>query len=112
VRDLTLRVIEWKPRVTGRKIYFGGESGVVLGSLAANVTAPGFEFSAYAYSPFFNEIAKANLLEFEGLTDPDFARVLEYIRDQLGDYFRQRQAEKSGELIQDLKDAGVARALA
>src|SRR5215216_994595 len=50
VRDLTLRVIEWKPRVTVRKIYFGGETGVVLGSLAANVTAPGFEFSAYAYS--------------------------------------------------------------
>jgi len=107
VRDLTLRVIEWKPRITGRKIYFGGESGVVLGSLAANVTAPGFEFSAYAYSPFFNEMAKANLLEFEGLTDPDFARVLEYVRDQLTDYFRARQAEKSGELIQDLKDAGV-----
>jgi hypothetical protein len=59
VRDLTLSVIEWKPRVTGRKIYFGGESGVVLGSLAASVTAPGFEFSAYAYSPFFSEIAKA-----------------------------------------------------
>lgn len=107
VRDLTLRVIEWKPRITGRKIYFGGESGVVLGSLAANVTAPGFEFSAYAYSNFFNDIAKANLLEFDGLTDPDFARVLEYIRDQLTDYFRARQAEKSGELIQDLKDAGV-----
>jgi uncharacterized small protein (DUF1192 family) len=107
VSDLTLRVIEWKPRITGRKIYFGGESGVVLGSLGANVTAPGFEFSAYAYSPFFNEIAKANLLEFEGLSDPDFARVLEYVRDQLTNYFRERQAAKSGELIQDLKDAGV-----
>jgi hypothetical protein len=107
IRDLTLRVIEWKPQVSGRKIFFGGESGVVLGSLAANVTAPGFEFSAYAYAPFFNEIAQANLLEFDGLTDPDFARVLDYIRDRLGDYFRLRQAEKSGELIQDLKDAGV-----
>lgn len=107
IRDLTLKVIEWKPGITGRKIYFGGETGVVLGSLAANVTAPSFEFSAYAYTPFFNEIAKANLLEFDGLADPDFARVLEYIRDQLTDYFRFRQAEKSGELIQDLKDAGV-----
>jgi len=107
VRDLTLRVIEWKPRITGRKIYFGGESGVVLGSLPANVTAPSFEFSAYAYSPFFNEIAKANLLEFDGLTDPDFARVLEYARDQLTDYFRVRQAEKSSELIQELKNAGI-----
>lgn len=54
--------------------------------MAANVTAPGFEFSAYAYTPFFNEIAKANLLEFDGLTDPDFARVVEYIRDTLADY--------------------------
>jgi Histidine kinase-, DNA gyrase B-, and HSP90-like ATPase len=107
IRDLTLRVIEWKPRISGRKIYFGGETGVVLGSLAANVTAPGFEFSAYAYTPFFNEIAKANLLEFDGLTDPDFARIVEYIRDELTDYFRRRQAEKSGELIQDLKDAGI-----
>jgi len=71
------------------------------------VTAPDFAFSAYAYTPFFNEIAKANLLEFDGLTDPDFARVLEYIRDRLTDYFRFRQVEKSGELIQELKAAGV-----
>jgi hypothetical protein len=32
---------------------------------------------------------------------------LEYIRDEVGDYFRTRQAERSSELIQDLKDAGV-----
>lgn len=107
IHDLNLRVIEWKPHISGRKIYFGGETGVVLGSLPANVTAPGFEFSAYAYAPFFTDIANANLLEFEGLADPDFARIVEYIRDQLTDYFRFRQAEKSGELIQDLKEAGV-----
>lgn len=108
VSDLTLRVIEWKSHIAERKIYFGGEAGVVLGSLPASVTAPDFAFSAYAYSPFFNEIAKAHLLEFDGgLTDPAFARVLEYIRDTLGDYFRARKAEKSGELIQELKDAGV-----
>lgn len=107
VRDLSLRVIEWKGRVGSRKIYFGSESGVVLGAQAANVTAPGFDFSVYAYSPFFQEIANANLLEVDGLTDPDFARVLERIRDEVGDYFRSRQAEISGELIQELKDAGV-----
>jgi hypothetical protein len=107
VRDMSLRVIEWKAKVASRKIYFGGESGVVLGSQAANISAPGFDFSVYAYSPFFQEIANANLLEFDGLTDPDFARVLEYIRDEVGDYFRARQAERSTELIQDLKDAGV-----
>jgi hypothetical protein len=107
VKDLSLKVIEWKVRVGSRKIYFGGESGVVLGSLPANVTAPGFDFSAYAYSPFFHEIADANLLDLDDLTDPDFARVLDHIREQLTDYFRARQAEKSGGLIQDLKAAGV-----
>ena len=107
VKDLSLKIIEWSPGVGSRKLYFGGESGVILGSQPANVTAPGFDFSVYAYCPFFQEIARANLLEAEGLTDPDFARVLDYIRDEVGDYFRTRQAEKSGELIQELKDAGV-----
>ena len=69
--------------------------------------APGFDFSVYAYSPFFQEIADADLLEFDGLTDPDFARVLEYIRDEAEDYFRARQAERSSELIQDLIEAGI-----
>ncbi len=107
VRNVMLRVIEWKANGGSRRIYFGGESGVVLGSLPANIPAPGFDFSAYAYSPFLQEIGDANLLEFEGLTDPDFGAVVEYIRDRVGDYFRERQAEKSGELIQELKNAGV-----
>jgi Histidine kinase-, DNA gyrase B-, and HSP90-like ATPase len=107
VRDLSIRVIEWKSKEGNRKIHFGGESGVVLGSQPASVTAPGFDFSVYAYTLFFQEIAKANLLEVEGLNDPDFICVLDHIRDQVGDYFRIRQAEKSTELIQDLKDAGI-----
>ena len=107
LKDVGIRVVEWKLRAGNRKIYFGGESGIVLGSQSANITAPGFDFSVYVYSPFFQEIADANLLEFDGLGDPDFAAAIEYVRDQVGDYFRDRQAEKSGELIQTLKDAGV-----
>jgi hypothetical protein len=37
VGDISLRVIEWKVRIGSRKIYFGGESSIVLGSQAANV---------------------------------------------------------------------------
>jgi hypothetical protein len=107
VKDLDLRVIEWRAKTSGRKIYFGSETGVVLGSQSANITAPGFDFSVYAYTPFFQEIANANLLEFDGLSDPDFGAVLEHIRSEVGDYFREREAEKSGELIQNLKNAGL-----
>ncbi|NTG00792.1 hypothetical protein G6L33_11140 [Agrobacterium rhizogenes] len=108
VNDLSLKVIEWQVKSgTSRKIYFGGESGIVLGSQAAGITAPGFDFSVYASSPFFEEIAKANLLEFDNLSDPAFTTVVTYIKDQVTDYFRERQAERSAELIDDFKAAGI-----
>jgi hypothetical protein len=107
VVGLSLKVIEWNSQVESRKIYLGGESGIVLGSQSAHVTAPGFEYSAYANSAFFQEMADANLLELDDLSDPDFMYVMEHIRDQLGDYFRQRQAERSKGLIEDLKSEGA-----
>jgi len=107
VDDLSLKVIEWNSQVEGRKIYLGGESGIVLGSQAAHVPAPGFEFSAYANSAFFQEMADANLLELDDLSDPDFTYVMEHIRERLGEYFRQRQAERSRGLIEDLKSEGA-----
>lgn len=107
IDDLSIRVIEWSGSTGGRKLHFGGEKGVVLGSVPASITAPGFEFSAYAYSNYFEELADANLLEMDGLNDPVFLRLSEYIREKLTDYFRERQSQKSGALIQRLKDAGV-----
>jgi hypothetical protein len=52
-------------------------------------------------------MADANLLELDDLSDPDFTFVMEHIRDRLGDYFRQRQAERSRGLIEDLKSEGA-----
>jgi len=107
ISDLKLKVIEWKNPIETRQIHFGGEDSIVLGSQAAHVTAPGFEFSAYAYSAYFQELADKNLLELDDLNEPDFLIVINHIRNELGDYFRQRQSEKSQGVIQDLKDAGA-----
>ncbi|MGH9894278.1 MAG: ATP-binding protein, partial [bacterium] len=68
VRDLSLRIIEWKSQVEDRKIHLGGESGITLGSQPANVVAPGFDFSAYAYAAYFQELADAALLELDDLS--------------------------------------------
>lgn len=107
VKDLSLKVIEWNHHVESRKIHLGGESGIVLGSQPAHVTAPNFEYSAYANSAFFQEIANANLLELDDFSDPDFMFVMTHIRDRLTDYFRQRQAERSKGLIEELKSVGA-----
>lgn len=107
INDLRLRVIEWRSGSESRKIHFGSEDGVVLGSQPAHVTAPDFRFSAYAYSSFFQEIADANLLDFEGLNDADFNDVCAHVRDHLSDYFRARKAERTSHLIDQLKEEGV-----
>lgn len=107
IKDVSLKVIEWNTQVEGRRIHLGGDSGIVLGSQPAHVTAPGFEFSAYAHCAFFQEMSDANLLELDDLSDPDFTHVLTHLREELGSYFRQRQAERSQGLIDELKNAGA-----
>ncbi len=108
IEDLRIKVIEWRTAAeSSRQIHFGGDDGIVLGSQAAHVTAPGFEYSAYAYSEYFRELADKNLLELEGLNDPDFLAVLDHIRSELTDHFRARQSEVSLGVIQDLKDEGA-----
>lgn len=107
IDDLRLRVIEWGVHTDGRKLHFGAEAGVVLGSQPANVTAPGFEFSAYASSKFFQEMADANLLEIEDLSDPVFVSLTGQIRERLAAYFRSRQAERAKSLIDELKESGA-----
>lgn len=108
IKDLSVRVIEWNSHIEARKIHLGSENGVILGSQPSNVVAPGFEYSAYAYSAFFQQMANENFLEIEGgLTDPDFQKVMEVIRDQLGDYFRHRQSERAKGLIEELIDTGA-----
>jgi hypothetical protein len=107
INDLKVKVIEWKAATDTRQIHFGGEDGIVLGSQPAHVTAPGFEFSAYAYSAYFQEVADHNLLELDDLNEPDFVVVLSHIREALSEYFRARLSEQSLGIIQDLKDQGA-----
>lgn len=107
IGDLKLRVIEWNDNIESRQIFFGSESGVVLDSQPAHVTAPNFAYSAYAYSAFFQELHDANLLQMDGLNDPDFQCLLDHIRSDLTDYFRARQAEIAGGLIAELKSEGA-----
>ena len=102
-----VQVIEWEEIQGDRRLHFGGEKGIVLGSQPGNVRAPGFSFSAYAYSPFFDEISQANLIEFENLNDPRFNAICDQVREVVTDYFRERTSEEASEIIADLKSEGI-----
>lgn len=105
--DLRLKVIEWHGQTGDRRIYLGTDEGISLASQAAGITAPGFSFSAYAYSGFFEKMQQGNLLELAELTDPDLGKVLDVIREALRDYFRDRQAQESSNVIADLIAEGA-----
>jgi len=107
VRDLNVRIIEWSVPIPSRKMHFCDENGIVLGSQAAHVVAPGFAFSAYASSALFSELADANLLEMEELNDADFIVVRDFVREHVQDYFRGRATEQASGLIDELRQAGV-----
>lgn len=107
IRGVKVDIVEWSTTMESRKIHFCGENGVVLGSQPARVQAPDFSFSVYATSDFFIALAADNVLELDDLTDQDFARVLEAIREPVQEHFKARSAERAQGLIQELKDAGA-----
>ncbi|MBY3597878.1 ATP-binding protein [Rhizobium bangladeshense] len=102
VTDLHVRIIEWKGSMGDRRLHLGADDGIALASQPAGVTAPGFSFSAYAYSKFFEKMHAGNLLELDSLTDPDLTTVLEYVRDALTDHFRTRQSQQASNIIAEL----------
>ena len=107
VNDLRVRVIEWKSAMGDRRLHLGADDGVALASQPASITAPGFSFSAYAYSDFFKKMHAGNLLELDLLTAPDLTAVLDHIRATLTDHFRGRQSEEASNIIDELIAEGV-----
>lgn len=102
VNDIRLRVIEWLGNNGDRRLHLGADDGVALASQPAGVTAPGFSFSAYAYSHFFELMHAGNLLELDSLTDPDLSKVVAQVREALTDYFRIRQSQEASNVIAEL----------
>ncbi|TAA50605.1 ATP-binding protein [Shinella sp. JR1-6] len=107
LQDLRVRVIEWKATTGDRRLHLGADDGVALASQPAAITAPGFSFSAYAYSKFFEKMHAGNLLELDALTDPDLNKVLEYVREVLTGHFRRRQSQEASNVIDDLIAEGA-----
>jgi Histidine kinase-, DNA gyrase B-, and HSP90-like ATPase len=107
VTDIRLKVIEWAGQLGDRRIYLGADDGVALASQPAGITAPGFSYSAYAYSSFFKKMHEGNLLEMDGLSEPDLAKILSGVRDALTDFFRRRLSEDASNVIADLIAEGA-----
>lgn len=100
-------LVLWKKNNDERKIYYGARPGVILDSQPANVIAPGFSFSAYAYSDYFNEAHERGLLGLGDLNEPILVQTFDEIRERLNATFREIQADLSAGLIEEYKKKGI-----
>jgi len=100
-----LSVVEWN-RPADRAIFLCDESGVALHKMSVGIQAPGFEFTAYLKSPYIRKLDAAGGLLLEEI-DPGLNILLEASRTKLREYFRQRAAETTSEVVAQWKKENI-----
>jgi hypothetical protein len=101
----TLEIIEWRKRVE-RKLMLCIPGRFSFHSMAPGIHARGFDFTAYLTAEHFQKLADENT---EGLVelDPTSSALIEAAKSKLREHFREREADRSREKIQEWKDAEI-----
>lgn len=101
----TLDVIEWKKRVD-RKLLLCLPGRFSFHEIAPGIQARGFDFTAYLTADHFQALARENA---EGLIelDPPSLALIEAAKVKLREHFREREAERSRNKIQEWKNAKI-----
>ena len=103
--DAELTVIEWNTP-TDRALYFCDESGFALDEQVPGVKAPGFHFTAYLKSNLIPGLVDDGLFAFESL-HPIVASIRNVARNTLRSHFREREASRAIDLVQQWQSENV-----
>lgn len=99
-----LEIVEWKMR-TERRLYFCDAKGFPLEDTAPGIHAPGFDFTAYLKSDYFQKLAAENRLI--DVLDPPTNTTVASAKEVLRDHFRRRASEKSAGLVEEWRREDV-----
>lgn len=105
VADVVVTVVEWR-RPTTRSIYLCDADGFTITRVAPHIHAPGFHYTVYVKSHFLRKLEDENLLDLIELK-PGPKQLLEVVKNQLRDHFRQRAAEKAREVVELWKEEEI-----
>lgn len=100
--ELTVR--QWK-FPNERRLALCDMQGFTLCEIPAGIRAPGFNFTAYLRSEYLERRHECGLLEmteWQG-EDEGILKLLGAARKSLGSYFRERQAQRPSELLDEWK---------
>ncbi len=102
--DATLTIIEWN-RSVDRKLYLCDPDGMALDETEVRIQAPGFDFTSYMRWAGFNDLRHD--IGVIDLGHPVLLPIVETARDQLRAHFRERQAHRTREIVEDWKKEQV-----
>lgn len=100
-----LDIVEWNKKVE-RKLMLCLPGRFSFHSMAPGIHARGFEFTAYLTADHFQKLSDDNT---EGLVelDPPSMALVEATKAKLREHFREREAERSRNKVQEWKDAKI-----
>lgn len=103
--EATLEIVEWKSPVD-RKLLLCLPGRFSFFELSPGIQARGFEFTAYLTAKHFQRLAEDNV---EGLVelDKDSTALLEAAKARLREHFRNKEAVRSRDKIQEWVDAAI-----
>ena len=101
----SLEIVEWRIKAE-RRLFFCDASGFPLDETSPGIHAPGFEFTAYLKSEYFEQLLASNMLNIANM-DSAVHRCLNATKEVMREHFRMRAAEKAAGLVEEWRTANI-----
>ena len=101
----SLEIVEWRIKAE-RRLFFCDASGFPLDETSPGIHAPGFEFTAYLKSEYFEQLLASNMLNIANM-DSAVHRCLNAAKELMREHFRKRAAEKAAGLVEEWRTADI-----
>lgn len=103
--DFQLTIVEWKIKID-RSIYLCNAEGFALEETQAAIHAPGFNFTAYLKSEYFQKLYDVNDL-LVGELNSDLTEIVNSVKSKLREHFRIRISQQTLNLINEWKNENI-----
>ena len=103
--ELSLTIIEWK-HAAERELHLCDSAGFSLSALKPGVQAPGFNFTGYLKSDYFEIRQDRGGLDLSEI-DPVLSKCIDAAKSQIRSHFRAKSAEQARGVVQRWKDEHI-----
>lgn len=104
--ETRLTVIEWKFKLDNKTLHLCNESGFCRHEIAAGVSAPGIDYTAYLSSPIIEKYYVEAQLVFEDMHE-ELKVLIELAKEKLREHVRDRLAEEAEDVVSEWQELEI-----